>query len=154
MRCGRSSTGSPLQLYVPGSRQIRAGLCTVTSILTSGVLHHLSSFFRSFSTNQPSSRGRSMRYINCAPFPESIYSGSAQSAPAKLLRISCAFASAAACSAPELEIPEGLTASQSISSQRRQRMSASVVVLWLRYSMPRRRLLDRAINALFTGFGV
>ena len=151
MRCGRLGMESPLQFIVPGSRQIRAALWTVRSIFTSAE-DAAAMDATHFCTRASSCVGSWMRYINCAPLPESIIKGSAQPRVARPARTSSAFATAASCSLSEEDTPEGRSASQSIKSHLRQITSASVVVGF--FPAGRMRFTARASRSGLTGLTV
>ena len=151
MRCGRVLTSSPLQFMVPGILQIRAGLNTVrsTSTLSSPAVA-IPAMHRW--TSPPSSTGRSIRYIICAPLPESSRIGSGQPEAASPDLILQAIEMAASCSASELDTPDTRFGSQSTRSQRRATMSVSAVVA--SRVMPRSRLQARANRSGLTGLTV
>ena len=146
MRCGRVGILSPLQFIVPGSLQSRAGLKTVRSTFTCS--EEASAIFSStLFTSPSSSAGRLMRYVICAPLPESSITGSGQPSSERKERISFAFSRASWCSSSVLDMPDLRTASQSMSSHLLLTISLSAVAVSERFS----RLYDRARRSGVTG---
>jgi len=135
---------------------MRAALKFAVSTVTHSSEKSASSVARQLFTSAvaASSFGRSMRYSRWAPLPESARIGSGKPSPASHRAISSAFARASPCSSSVLDTPLGRSGSMSIGSQRRRRISASLVVL----SFLERRILirfaRRESRAGFTSFSV
>ncbi len=151
-RCGRSGISSPLRAIVPYNLKIRAALLVLVSTLTAAVVKRKSKAARQRFTSSVLSLsfGSSMRTSTCAPLPLSASNmlpldiPSSHSKP----RIFSATASAASCSASVLLTPDGRSASRSMGSQRRTRISLSAVVFEARSTT---LLLARASSDGITG---